>query len=206
MGKREIGKLSIFDIVVSIMIAELAVMVIEDTEISLIMGIIPIVTLMLTQIIVSFITQKSKKIRELVEGQPTILIENGKIKEKQMAKERYSIDDLLTQVREKNINNLADVEFAILETSGKLSVFPKSEKSPVTKEDLNIKDTKSCGMTIPLVADGRLLSRGLDQINKDELWLSKQLSKNGYKDLKDIYFASIDNAGKLFVDPIDKPH
>ncbi len=203
MGKREIGKLSIFDFVVSIMIAELAILVIEDTEISLLRGIVPIATLMATQIILSYITLKSKKIRELVEGQPVILVQNGKIKDKEMERQRYTIDDLLTQVREKNINNLADVEMAILETSGKLSVFPKPGKSPVTKEDLHLEGNNYSGMPIPLVADGRIMSRSLKQIKKDELWLKKQLSKEGYNNIKNIYYASIDPTGNFFIDPKD---
>lgn len=204
MGKREIGKLSIFDLVVSIMMADLAVLTIEDENISVIRGMTPILVLMITQISLSYITLKNKKIRELVEGRPVILIKNGKIIDKEMDKQRYSIDDLLTQVREKGINSLDEVDMAILETSGKLSVFPKSSKLPVTKEDLNIVTNEYNGIPIPLVADGRTLSRNLRNIKKDELWLNKQLSKRGYKNINDVYYASIDATGKFFVDPKDR--
>ncbi len=101
MGKREIGKLSIFDLVVSIMMAEIAVMVIEDTEKPLLKGVIPILVLMVTQILISYLTLKSKRIRDLVDGQPAVLVANGKIQDREMAKQRYSIDDLLIQLREK---------------------------------------------------------------------------------------------------------
>lgn len=201
MGKREIGKLSIFDLVVSIMMADLAVLVIEDEKVSLIRGITPILVLMITQISLSFITLKNKRIRELVEGRPVILIKNGKIMDNEMKKQRYSIDDLLTQVREKSISSIAEVDMAILETSGKLSVFSKVSKSPVTKEDLGIKTNEFEGIPIPLVADGRTLSRNLKKINKDELWLKKQLAKRGHIDINDVYYASIDATGDFFIDP-----
>jgi len=202
MGKREIGKLSVFDLVVSIMMAEIAVMVIEDTKIPIMNGIVPILALMLTQIILSYIALKSKKVRDLVEGKPALLIEDGLIKEGEMKKQRYTIDDLLLQLREKNINNVADVEFAILETSGKLSVFPKPEQLPVTKGDLNIKGEKYLGLPVPLIADGRILSKNLTKVKKDQKWLEKKLAKKGYK-ITDVYFASLDHKGELFLDPQD---
>lgn len=203
MGKREIGKLSIFDLVVSIMMAEIAVFVIEDQEAPLSKAIVPILTLMITQIVISYISLNSKKIRELVEGKPTVLIEKGKIKDNEMKKQRYTIDDLLTQLREKNINNLADVEFAILETSGKLSVFPKPAQLPVTKQDLKIKGGNYNGLPIPLVADGRIMSKNLKRINKNEEWLERQLSSHGYNNVRKVYFASLDDNGSFFIDPKD---
>ncbi len=203
MGKREIGKLSIFDLVVSIMMAEIAVFAIEDPKISILRGIIPILALMLTQISISKISLKSKKIRELVEGKPSILIENGKIKDHEMKKQRYTIDDLLTQLREKKINNVADVEFAVLETSGKLSVFPKPLYLPVTKEDLHIKGESYLGLPLPIVADGRIMSKNLQKINKDDKWLIRELARYGYKDLRKVYFASVDHLGKFYIDPKD---
>lgn len=203
MGKREIGKLSIFDLVVSIMMAEIAVFIIEDPEMAISRAIIPILTLMLTQIILSYITLKSKKIRDLVEGEPVILIANGKVKDEEMRKQRYTIDDLLTQLREKNIANIADVEFAILETSGKLSIFPKPSELPITKKDLGMDVEQYNGLPLPLVADGRVISKNLQKINKDFNWLHNQLLMHGYNNIKKIYFASIDHNGTLYIDPKD---
>lgn len=203
MGKREIGKLSIFDLVVSIMMAEIAVFVIEDPKISLIRGIVPIIALMLTQIMLSYITLKSKKVRELVEGEPSVLIADGKIRDEEMKKQRYTIDDLLTQLREKNINNIADVEFAVLETSGKLSVFSKPKRLPVTKEDMKINGQEYHGLPLPVVADGRIMSKNIQKINKDQKWLEEELAKHGYKDIRKVYFASIDHKGEFYIDPKD---
>jgi len=206
MGKREIGKLSVFDLVVSIMMAEIAVFVIEDPDLALSRAILPIIILMITQIILSYITLKSKKIRELVEGKPTVLIANGKILDEEMRKQRYTVDDLLTQLRDKNINNIADVEFAILETSGKLSVFPKPEHQPVSKKDLNLtgQGKDYYGLPVPLIADGRVMSKNLKKIKKDERWLQQEMVKQGYPKIEDVYFASVDHTGSFFIDPKDK--
>ena len=200
MGKREIGKLSIFDLVVSIMMADIAVMVIEDTEHSILKGAVPILVLMITQISISFLTLKSKRVRDLVDGEPAILIANGQIKDKEMARQRYSIDDLLVQLREKNIENVADVEFAILETSGKLSVFPKPDHQPITKGDLQMQGKNYNGLPIPLVADGQILKKNLTKIQKNTSWLEERLTKEGYDKLDDIYFLSVDHNGRFYID------
>jgi uncharacterized membrane protein YcaP (DUF421 family) len=125
MGKREIGKLSVFDLVISIMIAEAAVLVIEDVNRPLWEGILPIAILAMIQIVIAFVTLKSRRARSIFEGTPSVIIENGKLKRDEMRKQRYSLDDLIMQLREKNVYNVADVEFAILETTGKLTVETK---------------------------------------------------------------------------------
>ncbi len=133
MGKREIGKLSVFDLVVSIMIADFAVISIENTKMPFVNGLLPIVVMMAAQILFSWLSLKSSTIRNIVDGRPTYIIKNGKINEDEMKKHRYNMDDLLLQLREHKIANVDDVEFAILETTGKLTVFPKEGK--VTSEE-----------------------------------------------------------------------
>lgn len=149
MGKREIGELSILDLVVFIMIGEMAVIAIENTKDPLIHSIIPMVLLMIIQITLAFISLKSKKFRDLVDGDPSIIINRGKIDEKAMRRQRYNFDDLMTQLREKDIRSIADVEFAILESSGSLSVIEKIKS--------NKKNQKKQGdITIPLILDGAI--------------------------------------------------
>lgn len=126
MGKREIGKLSVFDLTISIMIAEIGVFVIEDIERPIYDGIVPMATLVLIQVIVAQLSLKSRKLRLLVDGRPSILISDGKIHRGEMRRQRYNIDDLLLQLRGQNIVSPADVEFAILETSGQLTVIEKN--------------------------------------------------------------------------------
>ncbi|MDZ5470847.1 DUF421 domain-containing protein (plasmid) [Bacillus sp. 31A1R] len=189
MGKREIGEINVLDFVVYIMIAELAVVAIENTKDQFFHSVLPMVLLMGVQIILSFFSLKSKSFRDIVDGQPTIIIKNGQIDEKEMKKQRYNFDDLLLQLREKNIRNIADVEFAILETSGKLSIIEKE-------------DQKS-GITIPLIIDGEIQEENLAWINKNNLWLRQQLRDLGYKEIKDISFCSYQD-GKFFIDLIDR--
>ncbi|WP_246940755.1 DUF421 domain-containing protein [Bacillus pinisoli] len=190
MGKREIGELSILDLVVFIMIAETAVVGIEATNKPIFESILPMLLLMLIQISLATISLKSKKVRELLDGKPTMLIENGKIKEKEMRKQRYNFDDLLTQLRDKNINNLADVEFAILEPTGKLSVFEKDHKKQST-------------LHLPLIVDGVVQEQHLKILDQTNLWLRQQLRDLGYRDIKKISFCSFDN-GTFYIDLIDE--
>jgi uncharacterized membrane protein YcaP (DUF421 family) len=202
MGKREIGKLSVFDLVISIMIAEVSAFSLEDKAFALWKGTFIIAVLILLQIGMSFTTLKSKRIRDLVEGRPTILIENGKINDKEMKRTRYSIDDLLTQIREKNIASVADVEFAVLETTGKLSVFPKAEKRPVVVEDLHLQTPKT-NLPIPLIMDGKPIEANLRKIQKTQFWLKQQLKSYGIQEFRQVFYCSIDENGSLFVDLID---
>lgn len=185
MGKREIGELSILDLVVYIMIAEMAVIAIEKPRDELYHSVIPMLLLMTIQIIFALISLKSKRFRDVVEGKPTLIINHGKIDEEEMRKQRYNFDDLLLQLREKNIRNIADVEFAILETSGKLTVFEKEEKSG--------------GITIPLIVDGEIQEKNLERIEKNQLWLRQELRKKGYKEIKNISFCSFQD-GEFFID------
>ncbi|WP_010270733.1 DUF421 domain-containing protein [Paenibacillus senegalensis] len=125
MGKREVGKLSIFDLVISIIIAEIAVFVIEDLNKPLAEGVIPIATLVIIQIGIAYISLKSQRIRQLLEGSPSYIIRHGKLDREEMRKQRYNLDDLMLQLRQSRVTNIADVEFAILETTGKLTVIEK---------------------------------------------------------------------------------
>jgi uncharacterized membrane protein YcaP (DUF421 family) len=191
MGKREIGELSVLDLVVFIMIGELAVIAIEDTKDPLLHTIFPMISLMIVQIGLAFISLKSKRFRDFVDGNPTIIIQRGKINEIAMRKQRYNFDDLMMQLREKDIRSIADVEFAILEPSGKLSVIQK-------EKDQN-NQVKNGDITIPLIIDGAINEENLKRIQKTNLWLRQELKKRGYDDIKKISFCSFEN-GNFFID------
>ncbi|MFD1736065.1 DUF421 domain-containing protein [Bacillus salitolerans] len=190
MGKREVGELSILDLVVFIMIAETAVMGIENAEQPLLYTMVPMLILMGVQILMATLSLKSKKLREILDGKPSILIKNGKINEREMKKQRYNFDDLLTQLRDKNVNNVADVEFAVLEPSGKLSVFEKDH-------------VKQSTLHLPLIVDGIVQEKHLQLLNKTNLWLRQQLRQLGYRSIKDISFCSYDH-GMFYIDLKDK--
>lgn len=196
MGKREIGELSVLDLVVFIMIAEMAVMAIENPKDPLIHSLLPMFLLMGIQIILAFVSLKSQRFRDLIDGKPTVIINNGKIDEKAMKKQRYNFDDLLVQLREKNVKNVADVEFAILEPSGKLSVFEKKKEEGASADEED-------SMNLPLVMDGVIQEDHLKRIGKTNLWLRQQLRSLGYKDIHKVSYCSYDN-GVFFIDLIDE--
>ena len=200
MGKRELGQLSPFDFVVSILVAELAAIPMQDDKIPLYHGIVPIITLVSLQIGLSYITMRSEGVRRVINGSPAILIRNGQIQYEEMCKNRCNVNDLMIHLRQKNIFDAADVEFAILEPSGKLSVMPKSQHRPVTPEDLSIA-TNYEGLPVPLIVDGKIHKRSLKEVKLDEKWLFSELEKQGIISVNDVLFASLNTKGQLFVAP-----
>ena len=197
MGKRQIGQLQPFEFVITIMLAELAAVPMQNTGIPLINGIIPIATLLIAQIAFSYINLKSEKARAIICGKPSILISGGLIVEEELRKQRYNINDLMEQLRSRNVPNIADVEFAILETSGQISVIPKSQKRPVMPEDIKL-ETKYEGLPVELIVDGRILLNNLSKIGLNETWLKQELNKLGITDKDEVLFASIDTSGNIF--------
>lgn len=203
MGKREVGQLSAFDLVVAIMIAELAAMSMEDINLPLHEGLVPIFTLVFLEVAFSYLSLKSHTIRGIVDGTPSLIIIDGKINEKELRKLRYNLSDLLGQLREKNVANIADVQYAILETSGELSVLLKSGKRPVTPEDLGLPD-KYEGMPTPLIFDGRIHYNNLHSLQRDENWLQTEIKKAGVAKIEDVLYASLDTDGNLYVSEKEK--
>ncbi|MCW2279391.1 DUF421 domain-containing protein [Heliophilum fasciatum] len=197
LGKRQIGQLQPYELVVIILISELAAIPMENIDIPIYGGIIPILTLLLMQVSLSYISMKSESARGIICGTPSILVENGKIVEQELARLRYNVNDLLEQIRSKDVANLADVEFAILETGGQLNVIPKSQKRPVTPSDLGL-STPYEGVPVSLIIDGQVLQKNLDKVNLTEQWLKTELSKFNVAHFEDVFFASIDTEGKLY--------
>jgi len=211
MGKRELGKLSVFDVVISIMLAEMAVLSIEDVKRPAIQFYLPMFLIGLMEIVAAFISMKSKKVRDIVEGTADLIIENGEIREQALRRNRLNLDDLLVHLRQKNVKNIADVEFAVLEPTGQMSVFLKPEKDFVTKSDLNVQPEPPArsvaykGLPIPLIMDGKVRQEALKKIGQNELWLKREIRKHGIKDIRDVSFCSLDEHGVLYLDKVDKP-
>ncbi len=198
MGKRQIGELQPYELAIAVMISDLASIPMQDIGIPLLNGIIPILILLVLQVLFSFMTLKNEKLRAIICGKPRILIANGKLNESNMRKELYNLNDLLEQLRINNTPNISDVEFAILETSGQLSVIPKSQKRPVTPKDLNI-PTEYEGLPLDIIIDGIIDIGNLDIAGLDENWLRLELHKNGINTIQDVLFASLDTNGNLYV-------
>ena len=175
MGKREIGQLGIVDLIVSILIAELAAISIDNRSESIFLSIVPIFILVLIEVGMSYISLKIPKVRNVFDGEPSVIINAGKINFKEMLKQRYNLDDLTTQLRENGIRNIESVDFAVLETSGKLSVFRKESK-------------ENGQYPIPLILDGKINYDTLKQINKNLKWLDNFLKKDNCS-LKEIFYA-----------------
>lgn len=171
MGKKEVGKLSIIDLIVSILIAELAAISIENYDKSVFLSIVPIIVLVIIEVSISYITLKNPKIRKIVEGNPTVIIKKGKVNFTEMSKLRYSIDDLITQLRSKEIKSIEEIDYAVLENNGTLSVFKKSKDYPM-----------------PIIVDGNIDYEALRGINKNIKWISDIL-KNKNISLDEVFYA-----------------
>ncbi len=218
MGKREIGKLSMFDLVVSIMLAEIAAFVIEDINKPLFHGIVPMLTVLVVQIAIAFLSLKSRKLRLMIDGKPTVLISKGKLHRDEMRKQRYNLDDLLQQLREQNIDSIGEVDFAILETTGKLTVFSKGQssssgnsgssghnsKQKAKKNKIDgFENIKYEGLPLPLIMDGKVQDQNLELIQKTRFWLKNQIQQKGIMDFKDVFICSIDHNEKVYVSSKD---
>ena len=178
MGKREIGQLQPFELVIAILIADLASIPMTETGIPIENGIIPILGLLVMHLAISVLNIKSIRAREIICGKPRILIYRGKINEDALRKERFTLSELEERLRGNNITSLGDVEYAILETSGGLTVIPKPSKGNTIPEDFGIEPEYE-GIPYDLVIDGTVMEDNLKQIGKDYNWLKKQVEKFG---------------------------
>lgn len=203
MGKQQIGELQPFELVIAIMLSELAAIPMQDTTIPLFHGIIPIVTLVIIQVVISYISLKSLRLRKFFHGTPSVLIYKGKIMEEELKRIRFSLTDLLELLRTKDYPNIADVEYAILETNGELSVIPKAHKRAVTLEDLKI-PTQWEMMPLALILDGEVSQTNLERANLDFQWLMNELKKQGIENVQDVFIASVHGTGELYVQLKDK--
>ncbi len=196
MGKREIGQLQPFELAISIMIADLATIPMADTGIPIGNGIIPILGLLVMHLLISLINLKSIKLREIICGKPRILIYRGKIQEKALIKERFTINELQERIRSQNIVNLGDVEYAILETSGQITVIEKPNKRQATPEDFGIMPEYE-GIPYDLVVDGKIMKKNLEAIGKNYNWLKKEINKFGFNP-ENALVVTIDGKNQIF--------
>ena len=180
MGKREVGQLSIQDLVVSILIAEMVAISIENKHDSMWLTILPIIVLVILEIVANFISLKFNFIRNIIEGKPALIINKGIINFKEMIKQRYSLDDLLLSLRQNNIKSIEDVEYAFLETNGKLSIFK-----------YNIFKTEGT-YPLALIVDGIIQTKTLKEIKHSKYWLLNYLNKQD-TDLNNVFYAFYKN-------------
>ncbi len=176
MGKREVGQLGIVDLIVSILISQLVAISIENYDETILMSLIPIVLLTFLQLGLAYLALKVPKTRDFLDGKPSVLIKHGRINFKEMCKQKYNLDDLLMQLRENGVRNLEDVEYAILETSGNLSLFRKNFLKIPTSYPFAI------------IVDGRIQDDILKELNRDREWIHNILDKKGIE-LENVFYA-----------------
>ncbi len=198
MGKRQIGQLQPSELVVAIMISDLATMPMSDVSMPLLYGIVPIFTLVVCEMLLSFLSLKSEWIRVVLSGRPQLLVRKGRIQRKELLHSRINADDLMEELRKAGYFSLNDVDTVILETGGTLSVIPNAKASQPTNEDLGIHSQQE---EVPyiIIADGKIRKSELVRSGRDENWIKKILKENKIKSIKDVFILSQDGGGRIFV-------
>ena len=198
MGKKQMAQLNFFDYVIGISIGSIAAQYALVSDVSIEEGITAMLVMSSFSIAISYISVKSYKGRKILDGTPSILIENGKIINKNLQKAKLNINDLLEECRQKNIFDISEIEFAILESSGRLSIQVKSQDRPLKPRDIKIPTTYE-GLCANIIIDGKIIENHLAAINQDKNWLNKELSKQNIKNQNQILLAYLDTKGTLHI-------
>lgn len=206
MGRKEISQMTSFHFVSAIAIGSIAANFVLGPSISIKHGLISLIGWTIFTLLIDIIDFKSMLIKKITSGEPVIVIKEGKIIEKALRKNRLDVDTLKALLRDKNIFNFSDVDYAIFETNGKLSVLPKEQKQPITKSDLELSNMPKnmFPLTTEVVSDGKIISENLTKLNLDVNWLHQQLLQAGVKSVEDVFYAEVQEDGSLFIDSKDK--
>ena len=199
MGKRQIGELEPSELVLTMMISDLAAVPMQDFGIPLLSGLLPILTLLALSLLLSQLSLRSLRLRALICGTPTVLIRGGKLQQDAMRKNRFTIDELMEELREQGVTRIEDVKYAVLENSGQLSVLPWAKAKPPTAEDLGLTLEEDALPTV-LINDGRVLRNNLRLCGRDEVWLQKIL-KQEHCTTKEVFLLTVDENGKTLCVP-----
>ncbi|WP_227939861.1 YetF domain-containing protein [Alkalihalobacillus deserti] len=202
MGRKELSEMTFINFVSGITIGAMTANLVINSNVSIRNGVLALVGWSAITIFMGYIDIKSKKARNLLEGQPRIFIKNGQIMEDQLRKERLDIDALKALLRQKNIFSISDVEYAIFEIDGKLSVMKKESKQPVIKSDLNIRqvNTNIFPIATSVISDGKVDQENLEKLNLDKQWLDQQLQQADIRSVSDVFYAEVQKDGKLYID------
>ncbi len=198
LGKKQVSQLSLFDYVIGISIGNFAAEMSINLETNYINGTVAVIIFGIVAYIVSILTMKSIHLRRFFMGVPTILIEHGKLLINGMKKVKFDLNDLLEECRINGYFDISEIEYAIMETNGTVSILPKGDYKPITMKDMNLKVGKQ-GLCANVIIDSKIMKNNLDNIHKDEKWLRKELKIKGYKELDKILLATVDINEKLTV-------
>lgn len=197
LGKHQVGELEPAEFVLALIIADIASVPMQDYGIPLLMGIIPIVTLLCLSMILSLLTMKSLKLRALLSGVPSILIRDGKMDQKEMRRTRMTLDEVLEELRLQGYTDPSSIKYAILETNGQLSILPYADQKPPTAKELNV-SVKDAGLPLVLINDGRLISDNLKRRGLDENWLHKRLAEYKVNSTKEVFLLTVDEQNQTY--------
>jgi len=197
MGKRQIGELQPSELVITIMLGDLASVPMQETAIPILNGITPIITLVFIEVMISVVALKSKRVRAFISGSPSIVIRDGKIDVNELKKIRLNIDDLIEQLHGKDILNINDVQLAIVDTNGAVCIVPKAAKRPLTPSDMNL-SPKEEELPYTVISDGKIICENLQKLGKSEKWLYDKVEKESLK-VKDVIYASCTRSGQFRV-------
>lgn len=198
MGKRQVGELEPSELVFALIIADLAAVPMQDFGIPLLSGVIPILTLLCINLIMSILSLKSLRFRSLMCGRPSIIVRDGVLVEREMAKNRFTIDELMEELRLKGYTDLTAIKYAILETSGQLSVLPYAAQQPVTAAQMG-RTPNDPGLPLVLINDGRLIAANFTLLGLDAKWLEGQLHSRKLKDPSQVFLLTVDEQGNVYL-------
>ena len=197
MGKKQVGELEPAELVVVFLLSELASIPMQDMNLPLMSSIVPIATLISLEIIISVITLKSRWARKLLQGKPAILINKGVLVEQEMRRQCYNLDEIMEQIRHEGYADIRDVEYAILENSGKISVIPSARGKALTASDMNVKGSPGA-MPYIVIADGKIAKKGLELSGISETELMNKLKKKGIRNPAEVFYAIVDSGGAFY--------
>ena len=200
MGKRQVGELEPSELVLDLLIADLAAVPMQDFGIPLLSGILPIFTLLCVTMMLSVLTMKSIRFRAIICGRPSIIIENGQINQREMRKNRFTVDELNEELRGQGVTDFSTVKYAILETNGRVSVIPFASQKPPTVQQLSLSADEG-GLPMVLINDGRLLEKNLKKRGFNQVWLEKRLAEHGVHTVKEVYLLSVDEQEQIYFVP-----
>lgn len=204
MGKRQIGELEPSELVLTMMVSDLATVPMQDFGIPLVNGLIPILTLLSLSMLLSLLSLKSLRFRSLVCGHPTILIREGEIQQDAMRKNRFTLDELMEELRGQGISDLTTVKYAILENSGQLSVLLRADQQPITPAQLRQPVEDDVFLPLVLVNDGRVIQQNLARCGRDQAWLQRELAERHLRSPKECFLLTLDQSGAVFCVPRER--
>lgn len=197
MGKRQIGELEPSELVLTLIISDLASVPMQDFGIPLVNGIFPIVTLLCLSMLLSFFSLKSIRFRGLVCGHPTVIVREGKVLQQNMARNRFTVDELYEQLRSQGLSDLSAVKYAVLETSGQVSVLPYTKESPVTPKVMQTEVQDDVTLPVLLINDGHVMDSNLTSCGYDRAWLDKRLKERRLTSPRQVFLMTVDEAGTV---------